>query len=194
MENELVRPFIFEEYRICTFPGVRNNYYEISNFGNLRKMEDQRQISKRLDHKGYHRCLMVRPLDSEHKLRKTCMIHQLVSHEFIGPRPEGLITNHCDGIKLNNYDFNLEYTTYSGNNQHAIDNELRKQKGEDNVNNIHSSDKVHYICKLMQEGLSNKDIRDHLDITTKSDPSTQELINNLRCRRGWKHINSMYNY
>ena len=53
-------------------------------------------------------------------------IHRLIAETFI-PNPENKPTvNHKDGNKLNNNISNLEWNTYSENNQHAIDNDLRK--------------------------------------------------------------------
>lgn len=53
-------------------------------------------------------------------------IHRLVAESFI-PNPDNLpCINHKDGDKLNNNVENLEWCTYSHNNQHAFDNGLKK--------------------------------------------------------------------
>ena len=49
------------------------------------------------------------------------LIHHIVCEHFIGPRPDGLVTNHKDGNKLNNRIENLEYVTIKGNIRHAIE-------------------------------------------------------------------------
>lgn len=56
-------------------------------------------------------------------------VHQLVAELFI-PNPNQLpIVNHKDGNKQRCEASNLEWTTYSGNNQHAYDTGL-KPRGE----------------------------------------------------------------
>lgn len=47
-------------------------------------------------------------------------VHKLVAEAFLGPKPNGLVTNHRDGNKLNNRLSNLEYVTSAENEQHAV--------------------------------------------------------------------------
>ena len=49
-------------------------------------------------------------------------IHFLVSHAFLGPRPDGYVIDHIDTDKQNNSISNLEYITRSENQLRAISN------------------------------------------------------------------------
>lgn len=58
---------------------------------------------------------------------KTVCVHRLVAEAFI-PNPGMFPTvNHVDGDKTNNHVCNLEWASYSDNNQHAHDTGLKKQ-------------------------------------------------------------------
>jgi hypothetical protein len=100
--------------------------YEVSTFGNVRSIK---HINKNLkpfsNEKGY---LYVSLMNNNK--RYTRSIHILEATEFI-PNPENKPTvNHNDGIKTNNYINNLEWATYSENNQHAYNTKLKKPSGK----------------------------------------------------------------
>jgi len=64
----------------------------------------------------------------EHNRPKLRAVHHLVLTAFVGKRPAGGECNHLDGNKSNNRAENLEWTTRSGNNQHAYDLGLKHPK------------------------------------------------------------------
>lgn len=47
-------------------------------------------------------------------------VHKIVSRAFLGPKPDGLVTRHLDGDKLNNAAGNLAYGTITENNRDKI--------------------------------------------------------------------------
>lgn len=99
-----------------------NDKYEVSNIGNIRNAKTGKILKQFIGKWGY-KILTVRPVPNH---TKNVRVHQLVAETFIGEKPEGYVVNHKDGVKTNNNVENLEYVTPSENNQHALDNGLRK--------------------------------------------------------------------
>lgn len=50
---------------------------------------------------------------------RTRMVHLLVLEAWVGPRPEGMVTNHKNGDKTDNRLENLEYVTQTENMKHS---------------------------------------------------------------------------
>lgn len=96
--------------------------YFISNTGEVKssKYKEERILKKQISTKGYYYISL-----SKNGIVKKQHIHRLVAKTFI-PNPDNKIcVNHKDGNKLNNFIDNLEWNTYSENNQHAYDNGLK---------------------------------------------------------------------
>lgn len=121
--NEIWKPIVNYE-----------SYYEISNLGNvwskgkkyvdsLGKVMNRKPRNVKI-HKGTNGYLCV-DLNSNN-VSSQKYIHRLVAEAFI-LNPENKPTvNHKDGNKLNNNISNLEWNSYSENNKHATDNNLRQ--------------------------------------------------------------------
>ncbi|AGC01811.1 HNH endonuclease [Acanthamoeba polyphaga moumouvirus] len=99
-----------------SIPDFKN--YEVSNNGNIRN-KNTKKIRKLQLKMGYHYCCL-----SENNKSKNFRVHRLVAKLFVKNPNKYDIVNHLDGNKLNNNYKNLEWTTISGNNQHAADNNL----------------------------------------------------------------------
>jgi len=98
--------------------------YKISSLGNILSFKYDkkkgRTIKTRVGKTGY----IVVSLYVNSKVY-TFKVHRLLAIAFI-PNPEGkCCVNHKDGIKLNISLDNLEWSTYSENNQHAYDTGLK---------------------------------------------------------------------
>lgn len=107
-------------------------FYEISNFGRVRSIDrvvyfkngkgSRHYIGKILKQK-YHNGYAYVNLNKNKKLL-VLPIHRLVAEHFI-ENPNNLpVVNHLDGIKTNNFYWNLEWTTSLKNNLHAREHNL----------------------------------------------------------------------
>lgn len=99
-----------EEWR----PIVAVAEYEVSNLGRVRR--NGRIKKPREDRKGYQFVVLW-----SHRKSRKYAVHRLVAEAFIGPRPEGLIVRHRNGINDDNRDSNLRYGTYAENEADKIE-------------------------------------------------------------------------
>lgn len=112
-----------EEWRpVVGVPG-----YEVSSRGRVlshRKKQSQLLVGSMATN-GYRKVLLQ--LDGKSVNRN---VHTLVCEAFYGPRPDGAVTRHLDGDRLNNDASNLTWGSYSENAQdrvaHGMDNDARK--------------------------------------------------------------------
>lgn len=108
--------------------------YQISNIGNIKSLKrtvlyskvglkniKERILKKRIQNSGY----LIVDLRLLNKV-KTFTIHRIVAEYFVPNLNNKPCVNHIDGNKLNNNYYNLEWNTYSENNNHAINTGLRK--------------------------------------------------------------------
>lgn len=99
-------------------------YYQISNYGRVKNLKTQNILSlSDINNVGYYRITLYTPN------KKRFFIHRLVAYHFCEGYKEGLVVNHKDGDKQNNYYENLEWVTRSENDLHAYRNNLRTVSG-----------------------------------------------------------------
>jgi len=123
--------------------------YSISNFGRVRQMPTFKKLPTgkmyltkiKMMHihrdKRYGYCQLELTKDGVGKTRK---VHRLEAIAFL-PNPENLPqVNHIDGVKINNYISNLEWTNNSLNQLHAYKLGLNKQKSGEQHHNSKLSD------------------------------------------------------
>lgn len=142
-------------------PGYEGEY-QASNWGQIRSL-DRFVMVKGVLQRRKGKILRPRPTDSGHVRvnikGKDLSIHRLVMLAFVGP--SDLVVNHLDSNPKNNRLDNLEYTTHSGNMQHAVAAGRKVGlKGPDNPNSIVNEGMAreilykHKIEKISQKQLS----------------------------------------
>jgi len=110
------------------------DYYEVSNYGNVRSLERTyvnvnirgkrgKILKGGKDTKGY----MFFSFSVE-SVKKKMWAHRLVYQAFVGELIEGMVINHIDHDELNNYYKNLEQITKRANSSHG--NKTKKTSSE----------------------------------------------------------------
>lgn len=150
------------------------NYYEVSNQGNIRRKGKNKNKVHVLDKDGYY----VHIFSCSGK-RTNVMVHQLVAEAFNGPRPIGLVTRHRDGVPTNNFPSNLVYGTPAQNSQDMI-NHNTQCKGIDNHLAVLTEADVISI-RAAYPAMSQSQLARHYGVT-------QSNIWNIVNRITWKHI------
>lgn len=96
--------------------------YEGSDFGRVRRVNKDPRVRKYRYLKGQINRYGYRYYHCTTAYRKTA--HRIVAQLFVKNPKKLPVVNHLDGDKLNNHFTNLEWTTFSGNTQHANDSRL----------------------------------------------------------------------
>lgn len=119
------------------------DFYEISNYGEIRNAKTRKIRRKNILKTGYY--FVSGSLGSRDN-KITFKNHKAVAETFI-PNPKNLpMVNHKDANKLNNYVENLEWCTNLENLKHASEhNLLHIHKGADNCRAKLTNEMVEYI-------------------------------------------------
>lgn len=118
----LYEPFVGsdEEWRIVKYKDVKEDMYEVSNYGRVRNTLTGKNVALIKNKGGY----IYAHLMCENNFRKSMKDHQLVATAFI-PNPNNKpIVNHMDLNPSNNYYKNLEWCTQEENVFHSIMNHM----------------------------------------------------------------------
>jgi hypothetical protein len=148
------------------------DYYEVSDLGNVRRKGRLSNLAKVIDKDGYVcHCFSVK-----HK-RTNVMAHKLVIEAFFGPCPNGEVTRHIDGVTINNVPSNLIYGTPKDNSMDMV-NHGTQTKGIDS-----------HLAKLTETNVlsirASSESQATLARLYKVTPATVWSIIN---RKTWKHI------
>ena len=115
---------------------------------------------------------------------KHVYVHVAVWESFMGEIPPKMEVNHIMAIKTDNRLSQLELVTKQGNMDHAKKLGLIP-KGEECKMCKHSEKVIRKTCKLLEKGLSQKEIAEKLDLPIY-------IVNQVANHKIWKHISAEY--
>jgi hypothetical protein len=160
----------------CRVTGYPN--YEVSSLGRVRNVARQHFMGLspgRYRNKRYV-CLRV-CLSNRHGL-KVHVVHRLVAHAFLGPKPDGMEIDHLDGNPMNNAADNLEYVTHAENMRRA--KHVRKGEGHDRAK---VTDEIVREIRRREAAGTAKSARLAVEFGINL-----KAIYNIRKGRSWKHV------
>lgn len=155
-----------EEWEPINYPGIKGEKYLISNHGRVKNKITGKILKPFTDGKGNYEYISF-PSEEGLKKRKNISIHRLVAWHFVkGYSTEKNEVNHKDNNPRNNYFENLERVSHTENNRYMFKQgrgkkqieRFKKLLKENHPNKNYSDEIVIEICRLINEGLSNKDI------------------------------------
>ena len=181
-----------EEWRVVTYPDIRENMYAVSSFGRIKNIETNLLLKNQSDRGGYRIIWLAKIKPNTGVTKK---VHRIMAHEFIMPLPEiienHLEVNHIDGDKNNNHLDNLELITSSENQKHAFRLGLHQSvRGENKINSKLSNETVEKICQYLVKynGNISKVLAEF-----KSDVNVKYyLIRAIKYKHIWSFISDKY--
>lgn len=162
-------------------PGVDNNRYIVSDYG--RAYDLHKNIRCREFDFGGYKTIQLHTISGTH----TYLLHRIVLIEFIGmSNVIGYnIVNHKDGIKYCCVLENLEWTTKSGNVQHAFEMNLNTNYGENAMFAKMTDQDALNIMYQLEKGIPVEEIAktvpDYIE-------SPLEAVYAIRGGRSWKKL------
>lgn len=164
-------------------PGIQPNRYYINIYGDIYST-----VSNKFLKKTFNGEYFVVSLSLQKNISKTFLIHRLIMMTYCYINNcNNLHVNHLDGNKYNDCIYNLEWTTNSGNHEHAMENNLFCY-GENVKQSILNEKQVHEICNL----LANKKYTSITEIAHKYECSCA-TIGDIARGIAWKNISMQYN-
>ena len=181
-----------EKWTFIDIKGIKTEYYMISTWGRIKNINGK-FLKYYADKDGYKRCALT----MENGKKKHFFVHRLVAIHFI-PNPENKPqVNHLYSENKNKlYVEYLEWCTDKENKVHSTKYKLQQVLSCSAHGTATLTNKqVHKICKLMQDGYSNKDIIKYFGIADKCKKEKfRGVLKHIRSRKTWKPISNNYEF
>ena len=171
MHTLLARPFELDDFSFDKLPGYKSEIkqfvpeiseemvahekwvdvdegYSVSNYGRIRhNFSDHYRIIGGSKHRDGYIFVTLRG--------KQVPLHRIVALAFHSDKyREGLVVNHIDGNKQNNFANNLEWMTQSDNVRHSYENNLQPKSTSTYKGKFSEKEREH-IKKLWEDGLAS---------------------------------------
>lgn len=176
--------FSVEWKMINGYPGIKDDRYMISNYGDVLCIKTKNILQKFMTNKGY----LVTTICG-----KFVSIHKLVATFYVpGRSAEKNEVDHIDGNKLNNYYENLEWVTHQENMRRAyVKGLIKPMVGEDNPKSSIPKSSVEIICELLIR--YNGRVQAVYEECIKRDIKTsKQMIMQIKHKKSWTQISDQY--
>ena len=183
--------FKFETWLPIIYNDIKEGFYEISDYGRVRRSNDKRLLSPAKKKDGY---LALSLSANNSKGRKSVSIHRLVATAFVKNDnvKENIEVNHINGNKMDNRVKNLEWCNRSYNTKHAVDMGLKPiLKGSEIGNSTLKENDVRIICDLLlkYDGCISK-VLSH--VTRIGIATTYDAIIAIKIKQNWSWLSDEY--
>lgn len=182
---------------IVGFKNVIDNFYEVSNFGNIRYKETSINLHQKIAMKSRHPYKSVY-LKMKNGKSEWVLVHQLVATFFIkipdkykGLNVE-LVPDHLDNDGTNNNVNNLEWKTRGENVSSAFKNGFINNSCENGRNALITNDEAERICRYLEDDRTYDEI-----LKLMNYPNTKQyrtLLVRIKNGIAWKNISQKYTF
>lgn len=155
--------------------------YGVTQYGEVYRWDTERKMTLSVSNAGY---VMVRVCHDNKPAN--AHVHYMVADAWLhNDDPEIKVeVNHKDGDKQNPCLSNVEWSTRSQNQRHAIETGL-KSSGEDLYNSQLTHDQVHIVCRLLEDGLQVNDIAKRMEVS-------KDIIRKIRAGDTYPNVRRLY--
>lgn len=190
-----------ERFKHIMYEGHETKFY-ITDMGHVYD-ECINEIPLRYDSRGYVYVTLYQKFLDGLILNQRIHVHRLVAEAFI-PNPYNLPTvNHLHvetdengnsyAVKDDNRYFMLEWSSYSENNQHAVDTGLRVPlRCEKHQNATLTNKQVIKVCERLQDGQTYEKII--TDLHLENIPNIKRKLIMIKTGNAWKEIADNYTF
>ena len=186
-----------EEYFVdLKYKDIKTNYYQISNYGNIRIKSTGYTMKDFISNRGYRRIGLVLQNGKLKKFSKHILVAATCCDNDDKIKNQ---VNHLDGDKDHNYYKNLEWVSQNENIQHAYDTGLMK-KGKDHHLGKNDDSLIHRICihlslhHEMYDIVSDITNKPNIQRDSKEYQRWRAYVKKLRQRNFRKDIVNQYDF
>lgn len=137
-------------------PGFDNKYLA-SNYGRIKSLIKNRVLSPFLNNCGYEMVSLTKDKQSKHYL-----VHRLVWLAFNGDIPQGLVVNHIDENRQNNFLGNLNLLTDSENINWGTANKRRSISLKESARRPHITEEKITGLKMVIDDFMRRKIAEEI--------------------------------